>query len=552
MNLSVIDTSEVKLSVADDSISLDAGDVINIGTTKPSYEGPYTVDPTEEAQTLATTDHLMTDDVTVSAIPGDYIGSEVPEKTSSDLTALGDTVSAPAGYYPEGASKAVAHGSAKAPEGTVTVNPILEVSSEGVITATVNKALTLTPTVVPGYISSGTAGTLTAQGSTTYQMYNRTSADMTVSGATVTAPAGYYDDDATKSVESGTAGTPTATKGTVSNHAISVTPSVTNTTGYITGGTKTGTAVSVSASEVTSGTKSITANGTGIDVTEYAAVNVAVPAPAPNLQNKTKSYTPTESQQTETISADSGYDGLDEVGITVGAISSTYVGSGITQRTSSDLSASGATVTAPAGYYASAAQKSVASGSAGTPTATKGTVNNHSVSVTPSVTNTTGYITGSTKTGTAVTVSASELVSGSETKTSNGTYDVTNLAELVVNVSGGGGTSKNTQVVQGTTRTNASTMTAIGAEMTVSKSGTYDVYWSGMRSNTSSSYTWATQLYIDGTAYGSENTSWSNNVQNIHLSNVSLTANQKIRVRGRNTRGTSYYMYAPTLVIVEA
>ena len=189
-------------------------------------------------------------------------------------------------------------------------------------------------------------------------------------------------------------------------------------------------------------------------------------------------------------------------------------------------------------------------GTAGTPTATKGAVNNHAISVTPSVTNTTGYITGSTKTGTAVTVSASELVSGSETKTANGTYDVTNLASLVVNVSGG--SSKNTQVVQGTTRTNASTLTAIGAELTVSKTGTYDVYWSGMRSNTSSSYTWATQLYIDGTAYGSEQTTWSNNVQNIHLSNVSLTANQKLRVRGRNTRGTSYYMYAPTLIIVEA
>lgn len=117
--------------------------------------------------------------------------------------------------------------------------------------------------------------------------------------------------------------------------------------------------------------------------------------------------------------------------------------------------------------------------------------------------------------------------------------------------SGGGGTSKNTQVVQGTTRTNASSMTAIGAELTVSKTGTYDIYWSGMRSNTSSSYTWATQLYIDNTAYGAENTTWTNNIQNIHLTSVSLTANQKLRVRGRNTRGTSYYIYAPTLVIVE-
>ena len=41
--------------------------------------------------------------------------------------------------------------------------------------------------------------------------------------------------------------------------------------------------------------------------------------------------------------------------------------------------------------------------------------------------------------------------------------------------SGGGGTSKNTQVVQGTTRTNASSMTAVGAELTVSKTGTYDI-----------------------------------------------------------------------------
>lgn len=118
--------------------------------------------------------------------------------------------------------------------------------------------------------------------------------------------------------------------------------------------------------------------------------------------------------------------------------------------------------------------------------------------------------------------------------------------------SGGGGTSKNAQVVQGTTRTTSSSMTAIGAELTVSKTGKYDVYWSGIRTGTSSSYTYATQLYIDGTAYGSENTTWTNHVQNIHLTNVSLTANQKLRVRGRCSRGTSYYMYAPTLVIVEA
>lgn len=78
-------------------------------------------------------------------------------------------------------------------------------------------------------------------------------------------------------------------------------------------------------------------------------------------------------------------------------------------------------------------------GTEGTPTASKGAVSNHSISVTPSVTNSGGVISGGTHAGTPVTVSASELVSGSETKTANGTYDVTNLASLIVNVSGGGG-----------------------------------------------------------------------------------------------------------------
>lgn len=140
-------------------------------------------------------------------------------------------------------------------------------------------------------------------------------------------------------------------------------------------------------------------------------------------------------------------------------------------------------------------------------------------------------------------------VEGSETKTANGTYDVTNLAELVVNVSGG--SSKNAQVVQGTTRTTSSSLTAIGAELTVSKTGTYDIYWSAFRSNTSSNYTFGTQLYIDGSAHGTQNTTWSNHVQNNHLTSVSLTANQKLRVYGRESRGSSYYIYAPMLVIVE-
>lgn len=183
-------------------------------------------------------------------------------------------------------------------------------------------------------------------------------------------------------------------------------------------------------------TKNINANGTYTarddSADGYSSVTVNVPTPTPTLQTKTKTYTPTESAQTESVSADAGYDGIDTVDVTVNAISSTYVGSQVARNDSTDLTASGATVTAPAGYYANSASKSVASGTAGTPTATKGTVSNHSVSVTPSVTNTTGYIDGGTKTGTAVSVSASELVSGTYNVDSSGTKDVTNYASASV------------------------------------------------------------------------------------------------------------------------
>ena len=144
------------------------------------------------------------------------------------------------------------------------------------------------------------------------------------------------------------------------------------------------------------GTKTITENGTGIDVSAYATADVNVSGEPPVLETITKTYTPTTSQQTETITPSSGYDGIGEVDVTVEAMPT---------------------------------------GTEGTPTATKGAVSNHSVAVTPSVTNQAGYISGGTKTGTPVSVSASELVSGTKSITSNGTsIDVTNYEDVDVEV----------------------------------------------------------------------------------------------------------------------
>lgn len=357
----------------------------------------------------------------------------------------------------------------------------------------------------------------------------RYSSDMYQAADFIYAAAGYYPTDTSKHIASGTAGTPTASKGTVINHSVDVTPSVTNTAGYINGGTINGYAATVTAAELVSGTKSITENGTGIDVTNYASVDVNVVQKRtatitrtgmydvrgdlysavryPNYttvyytQGDTFEFTPNTTMNIRvglyssgnititvdglvvdsTTSLSRSYDyTLPDSDIEIALDSSinkndieiTTVGSGsitvnplsITQNgtytaptgtayspvtvnvqgSSPNLQAktniapttSSQTITADAGYdgLSSVQINAMPSGTAGTPTATKGAVSNHAVTVTPSVTNSTGYINGGTKTGTGVTVTASELVSGSQTITQNGTVNVTNLASVDVQI----------------------------------------------------------------------------------------------------------------------
>ena len=254
------------------------------------------------------------------------VTGNIATKTQSDLTASGATVTVPAGYYASQATKSVASGSASTPATSITANPSISVNSTtGLITATASATKSVTPTVSAGYVSSGTAGTITVSGSNTSQLSTQSgttvspteseqtavaagkyttgavkvgaisstyvgsgidrndSTDLSASGATVTVPAGYYASNASKSVASGSVSA-SATK-SISSHTATVTPSASVTAGYISSGA-TGTAVTVTASELVSGTKSITANGTGIDVSEFAAVDVAVPSVSPTLITK--------------------------------------------------------------------------------------------------------------------------------------------------------------------------------------------------------------------------------------------------------------------------
>lgn len=202
-----------------------------------------------------------------------------------------------------------------------------------------------------------------------------------------------------------------------------------------------------------SGNKAITATTstqTDIDVTNYATVSVA-PTPSEAKSVTTNGdVTPSSGKLLSKVT----------VNVPTG-----------TARDSSDLTVSGATVNVPAGLYSSAASKSVAIGTAGTPTASKGAVSNNSVTVTPSVANTTGYITGGTKTGASVKVSASELVSGNKaitpSETAQSGIDVTNFKTASV------GAIPSTYVGSGVTKKAAATVAPSTSEQTVCASGVY-------------------------------------------------------------------------------
>lgn len=61
-------------------------------------------------------------------------------------------------------------GSAVTPGTTITANPTITVSDTGLITASNSASQSITPTVSAGYVSSGTAGTVSVSGSSTYQL----------------------------------------------------------------------------------------------------------------------------------------------------------------------------------------------------------------------------------------------------------------------------------------------------------------------------------------------------------------------------------------------
>lgn len=219
---------------------------------------------------------------------------------------------------------------------------------------------------------SGRTDTLTLDemASSLNDIPERSSADLTASDAMISVPAGNYKESVSKSVATATqaipsisidsagkitatstqeagyvsAGTKTATKQLTIQAAKTITPSTLSQTVVASGVYTTG---EITVEAVPSETKNITSNGTyNPSIGKwFSSVNVNVPDRIFNTQ--TKSVTPTEYEQIVVVDAD--YDGLSSV--TVGAISSTYIGSGVTRKSAATYTPTESEQTIAAGQY---------------------------------------------------------------------------------------------------------------------------------------------------------------------------------------------------------
>ena len=241
-------------------------------------------------------------------------------------------------------------------------------------------------------------------------------------------------------------------------------------------------------------------------------------APVPTLQTKSATYTPATSQQTATITYDAGYDGLDEVNVTVDAMPS---GSATTPATSITANP---TISVSSGGLITA---SVSTSKSVTPTVSAGYVSSGTAgTVSVSGSNTSQLTTQAaqtiTPTTTNQTIASGKYLTGTQTVLGDANLVAANIADGVT-IFGVTGTHQGgaSNVCQGTFTTVSSKNTA----------ATFDTGYTG------SGYPVALVIYVDGGPYDS-NSEWYNTVERYAVGFYSMVKSETTTVPSYSTSGT--------------
>ena len=324
------------------------------------YDGSGATSGTDTSDATLTTGAQMLSPYTAYSNGKKYTGTiatvdaPTPSVSVSDAGLITASVSNPKGYQSSVTNTSVTKQLTTQGAKTITPSDASQtavdsgVYTTGVVTVnavpTETKSVTSNGTYNPTsgkYFSSVTVNVPAEEFNTQAKTVTPTESTQTVS------PDNGYDGLSTVTVNpisSTYVGSAVPTKG-----ATTITPNSNSQTAISFGTYATG---DVIVSAVPTETKSITANGTYTpsDGKYFSSVSVSVVGDTFDTQEKT--ITPTESEQV--IGPDAGYDGLSSV--TVGAISSTYVGSGVTRKSAATITPSESVQTIAANQYLTGVQ----------------------------------------------------------------------------------------------------------------------------------------------------------------------------------------------------
>ena len=324
---------------------------------------------------------------------------------ASTATVTDNSITIQPGWFGATTALTVTSGSASTPATTIAKAPTISVATAtGVVTARYNSSKSITPTVVAGWVSSGTAGTVSTTGNSTLTL---PTAGVSVSGKTVNITPGWIG--ATTGYDVQTTSVTTSNSGISGSNFTNSIASWGN--GYITEGSINGATFA-----------NIASNGTTYkDISDTTAAPILVSGDylyinkgyTDNLRISLAKLIPDDAS---VLLADShilsGYSAYNNNGV--------LIAGSIPTKDISDITISTDTIIVPSGYYATTATEIIDAGDY-----TAG-VTLSSVTVTPSVTisngSTYGFTTTEPSSGTYITVDPSA---------NNPTYTATGTASII-------------------------------------------------------------------------------------------------------------------------